>query len=30
VPLSTVKGRIRLALEKLHSYLEGKGLWNEP
>jgi RNA polymerase sigma-70 factor (ECF subfamily) len=30
VPLSTVKGRIRLALEKLHSYLEGKGLLNEP
>ena len=26
VPLSTVKGRMRLALEKLHSYLEGKGL----
>lgn len=30
VPLSTVKGRMRLALEKLHSYLEGKGLLNEP
>lgn len=30
VPLSTVKGRMRLALEKLHSYLEGKGLVNEP
>ncbi len=26
VPLSTIKGRMRLALEKLHSYLEGKGL----
>jgi RNA polymerase sigma-70 factor (ECF subfamily) len=26
VPLSTVKGRMRLALEKLRSYLEGKGL----
>jgi RNA polymerase sigma-70 factor (ECF subfamily) len=26
VPLSTVKGRMRLALEKLSSYLEGKGL----
>lgn len=26
VPLSTVKGRTRLALEKLHSYLEGRGL----
>jgi len=30
VPLSTVKGRMRLALEKLHSYLEGKGLMDEP
>ena len=30
VPLSTVKGRMRLALEKLHSYLEGKGLLIEP
>jgi RNA polymerase sigma-70 factor, ECF subfamily len=30
VPLSTVKGRMRLALEKLHSYLEGKGLVDEP
>ena len=30
VPLSTVKGRMRLALEKLHSYLEGKGLIDEP
>lgn len=29
VPLSTVKGRMRLALEKLHSYLEGKGLFDE-
>lgn len=29
VPISTVKGRIRLALEKLHSYLEGKGLMDE-
>lgn len=26
VPLSTVKGRMRLALEKLHSYLLGRGL----
>ncbi|HEX6347899.1 MAG TPA: sigma-70 family RNA polymerase sigma factor [Candidatus Dormibacteraeota bacterium] len=26
VPASTVKGRMRLALEKLHSYLEGKGV----
>ena len=26
VPLSTVKGRARLALEKLHSYLVGRGL----
>lgn len=26
VPVSTIKGRTRLALEKLHSYLEGKGL----
>ena len=30
VPLSTVKGRMRLALEKLHSYLQGKGLLDEP
>lgn len=30
VPLTTVKGRVRLALEKLHSYLEGKGLTDEP
>ncbi len=29
VPLSTVKGRMRLALEKLHSYLEGKGLMDD-
>ena len=29
VPLSTVKGRMRLALEKLHSYLEGRGLMDE-
>lgn len=29
VPLSTVKGRMRLALEKLRSYLEGKGLIDE-
>ncbi len=29
VPVSTVKGRMRLALEKLHSYLEGKGLLND-
>ena len=26
VPLSTVKGRMRLALEKLSSYLKGRGL----
>lgn len=26
VPLSTVKGRMRLSLEKLHSYLQGRGL----
>jgi RNA polymerase sigma-70 factor (ECF subfamily) len=26
VPLTTVKGRIRLALEKLSSYLQGRGL----
>jgi len=26
VPISTVKGRTRLALEKLHSYLSGRGL----
>ncbi|HEV2030384.1 MAG TPA: sigma-70 family RNA polymerase sigma factor [Candidatus Dormibacteraeota bacterium] len=26
VPLGTVKGRMRLALEKLNSYLEGRGL----
>jgi RNA polymerase sigma-70 factor, ECF subfamily len=25
VPLSTVKSRMRLALEKLHSYLQGRG-----
>lgn len=25
VPLSTVKGRMRLGMEKLHSYLQGKG-----
>lgn len=29
VPISTVKGRMRLAIEKLHSYLEGKGLLDE-
>ena len=29
VPLSTIKGRMRLALDKLHSYLEGKGLLND-
>jgi len=29
VPISTVKGRMRLALEKLHSYLEGKGMLND-
>ena len=26
VPLSTVKGRMRLGLEKLHSHLQGRGL----
>lgn len=26
VPLGTVKGRMRLALEKLHSYLSGRGI----
>jgi RNA polymerase sigma factor (sigma-70 family) len=25
VPMSTVKGRMRLALEKMHSYLQGRG-----
>ena len=25
VPLSTVKGRMRLAMEKIHSYLQGRG-----
>ncbi len=29
VSVSTVKGRMRLALEKLHSYLEGKGLLDD-
>src|SRR5205823_6295270 len=29
VPLSTVKGRMRLALEKLHSYLQGRGLMHD-
>jgi len=29
VPLSTVKGRMRLGLEKLHSYLQGRGLLDE-
>jgi len=29
VPLSTIKGRMRLALDKLHSYLEGKGLLDD-
>ena len=29
VPLSTVKGRMRLALEKLHSYLQGRGLLDD-
>ena len=27
VPISTVKGRMRLALEKLSSYLQGRGLY---
>jgi hypothetical protein len=26
VPLGTIKGRTRLALEKLSSYLQGRGL----
>lgn len=29
VPMSTVKGRLRLALEKLHTYLEAKGLLDD-
>lgn len=29
VPLSTVKGRMRLGLEKLHSYFQGKDLVDE-
>jgi len=29
VPLSTVKGRMRLGLEKLHSYLQERGLMDE-
>jgi RNA polymerase sigma-70 factor, ECF subfamily len=29
VPLSTVKGRMRLALEKLHSYLLGRGFLHD-
>ena len=29
VPVSTIKGRMRLALEKLHSYLEGRGLFDD-
>lgn len=29
MPVGTIKGRMRLALEKLHSYLEGKGLLND-
>ncbi|HZV49987.1 MAG TPA: sigma-70 family RNA polymerase sigma factor [Candidatus Dormibacteraeota bacterium] len=29
VPLSTVKGRMRLALEKLHSYLQGRGFLDD-
>lgn len=29
VPTSTVKGRMRLALEKLHSYMEAKGLLDD-
>ena len=29
VPVSTVKGRLRLGLEKLHSYLAGKGLLDD-
>ncbi len=28
VPLSTIKGRMRLALEKLHSYLRAKGYFD--
>jgi RNA polymerase sigma-70 factor (ECF subfamily) len=29
VPVSTIKGRMRLALEKLRSYLDGKGLMDD-
>ena len=29
VPLSTIKGRMRLALEKLHSYLQGRGFLHD-
>lgn len=29
VPLSTIKGRMRLALDRLHTYLEGKGLLDD-
>jgi RNA polymerase sigma-70 factor (ECF subfamily) len=29
VPLSTVKGRMRLALEKLYSYLQGRGFLHD-
>lgn len=29
VPVSTVKGRMRLGLEKLHSFLEGKGVLSD-
>ena len=29
VPVSTVKGRLRLGLEKLHSYLDGRGLLDD-
>lgn len=29
VPVSTIKGRLRLGLEKLHSYLAGKGLLDD-
>jgi RNA polymerase sigma-70 factor (ECF subfamily) len=29
LPLGTVKGRLRLGLEKLHSYLSGRGLITE-
>ena len=29
LPVSTVKGRVRLGLEKVHSYLQGRGFVDE-